>query len=217
MEKEMIRILLADDHEIIRSGLKLFISNLIAHCVIDEAWDGNSTLGKVKENDYHLVIMDLNMPGTNSFELIENIVAVKPAASVLIFSINPEEVHAKRYLQLGAKGYVNKNAPVSELGEAINTVLKNKRYLSPSLSHGATEQILNGKTINPFDNLSAREFEVVQHLIKGESLSGICHEINLKASTVSTYKARIFEKLNCKNTMEVIQLAKIYNIFPAIE
>jgi len=208
----MIRILLADDHEIIRSGLKIFINNMIAHCVIDDAWDGNSVLEKVKENDYHLVIMDLNMPGTNSLELLENILVIKPAVRVLIFSINPEEVHAKRYLQLGAKGYVGKDAQVTELGNAIKAVLNNKRYISPSLSQGITEQILSEKTINPFDNLSSREFEVVQHLIKGESLSDICHVKSLKASTVSTYKARILEKLHCKNVLEVIQLAKVYNI-----
>lgn len=213
----MIRILLADDHEIIRSGLKLFINNMIPHCVIDEAWDGISTLEKVSQNDYQLIIMDLNMPGTNSFELLDNILLVKPSVNVLIFSINPEEVHAKRYLQLGAKGYVGKNAPVNELGTAIDTVLKNRRYVSPSLSDTVNDEILNEKTINPFDTLSSREFEVVQHLIRGESLSGICHVTNLKASTVSTYKARILEKLHCKNILEVIQLAKIYNIFPGME
>jgi DNA-binding NarL/FixJ family response regulator len=213
----MIRILLTDDHEIIRSGLKLFISNLVAHCVIDEACDGNAAMEKMKENDYHLIIMDLNMPGTNSFELLGNLLSIKPKANILIFSINPQEVHAKRYLQLGAKGYVSKNAPVSELGNAINSLLNNKRYISPALTPGVTEQILSEKISNPFENLSAREYEVVQHLIKGGSLSEICRLINLKASTVSTYKARIFEKLNCKNIMEVIQLAKLYNIFPAIE
>lgn len=213
----MIRILLTDDHEIIRSGLKLFINSMIPHCIIDEAWDGISTLEKVRENDYELIIMDLNMPGTNSFELLGNILLIKPAASILIFSINPEEVHATRYLQLGAKGYVAKNAPVSELGNAIDAILKNKRYISPSLRGGITEQILNEKTINPFVNLSSREFEVVQHLIKGESLSDICRVTNLKASTVSTYKARILEKLHCKNVLEILQLAKIYHIFPAIE
>jgi two-component system invasion response regulator UvrY len=213
----MMRILLTDDHEIIRSGLKLFITNMLPHCVIDEAWNGISTLEKIKGNDYQLIIMDLNMPGTNSLELLADILVIKPAAAVLVYSINPAEVHAKRYLQLGAKGYVNKNAPVSELGNAIDAVLKNKLYISPSLNQGITEEILREKIINPFDNLSSREFEVMQHLIKGESLSDICQLINLKASTVSTYKARIFEKLNCKNIMEVIQLAHIYRIFPAIE
>lgn len=217
MEKIMTRILLADDHEIIRSGLKLFINTIIPGCIIDDAWEGNSTLDKVRDNEYDLIIMDLNMPDTNSRELLSNILEIKPAANILIFSINAEEVHAKRYLQLGAKGYVNKNAPVSELGNAINYVLKNKRYISPSLSKNITEQILNEETINPFDNLSPREYEVVLHLISGKSLSDICGETKLKTSTVGTYKARIFEKLNCKNLLEVIQLAKIYNIFPPIE
>ena len=211
----MIRILLADDHEVIRSGLKYFMMSLVAHPVIHEAWDGNSTMQKVKESEYQLIIMDLNMPQTNCFELLSNIIDLRPATKILIFSINPEDVHAKRYLQMGAKGYVNKNAPCSELAKAINTILDNKQYISPSLSEAFAENIVSKKTGNPFDNLSAREFEIVQQLIQGRSLTDIRYALHLKSSTVSTYKGRVFEKLNCKNIIEVVKLAKLYNILPA--
>ncbi|HUS00678.1 MAG TPA: response regulator transcription factor [Chitinophagaceae bacterium] len=211
----MIRILLADDHEVIRSGLKYFMSSVVAHPVIHEAWDGNSTMEKVKENEYQLIIMDLNMPQTNCFELLADIIDTRPDTKILIFSINPEDVHAKRYLQLGAKGYVNKNAPPSELGNAIITILENKLYISPSLSDVITGHLLSKKTGNPFDILSAREFEIVQQLIQGRSLTDIRVALHLKSSTVSTYKGRIFEKLKCNNIIEVVQLAKLYNILPS--
>jgi len=211
----MIRILLADDHEVIRSGLKYFISSIVAHPVIHEAWDGNSTLEKVKENEYHLIIMDLNMPQTNCFELLSSIIDLRPGSKILIFSINPEDVHAKRYLQMGAKGYVNKNASASELAKAINTILEDKQYISTALSEALAENMTSKKTDNPFDNLSAREFEIVQQLIQGRSLTDIRYALHLKSSTVSTYKGRIFEKLNCKNIIEVVQLAKLYHILPA--
>lgn len=208
----MIRILLVDDHEIVRSGLRLFLNNLIEGVVIDEAPGGNEALQKVKDSDYRLIILDLNMPGTNSFDLLKNILNARPSASILIFSINPEDVHAKRYLQLGAKGYVNKNASPEQLRDAVNTILQNKLYISPSLAQIITEDILDQKEINPFNVLSPRELEIVLHLIRGEQLSAIRKSLNLKASTVSTYKARIFEKLKCKNVMELNQLAKAYNI-----
>ena len=210
----MIRILLADDHEVIRSGLKYFMNSVVTHPVIHEAWDGNSTLEKVKDNDYHLIIMDLNMPQTNCFELLTTIIDIRPDTKILIFSINPEDVHAKRYLQLGAKGYISKNASPAELGNAINTILENKRYISPSLTHVFTGDKSLKKTDNPFDILSAREFEIVQQLIQGKSLTDIRDALHLKSSTVSTYKGRIFEKLKCKNIIEVVQLAKAYNILP---
>ena len=211
----MLKILLADDHEIVRGGLKLFIKTFFAHAVIDDAWDGDSTLEKVKANDYQLIILDVNMPGTDSFELIHGIISSKPDANILIFSMNPEDTYAKRYLQAGAKGYVSKGSSTTELGNAINTVLKNKRYISPSLSQAIAGEISGERTMNPFDTLSSREFEIAQHLIKGEGVSEIRNMLHLKASTVSTYKARIFEKLKCKNPIELNQLARVYNIIPS--
>src|SRR5690349_22489875 len=111
----MNRILLADDHEIIRSGLKLFINKFVPHAMIDEASNGDSTLQLIAENEYELIILDVTMPDTNSFGLVSSIITIKPDARILMFSMNAEEVYAKRYLQLGAKGYLCKNASFEEL------------------------------------------------------------------------------------------------------
>ena len=104
----MIRILLADDHDIMRSGLKLFINTLVPNSVIDEAWNGESAMQLIKEYEYQLIILDVNMPATDSFGLVSDIISIKTDAKILMFSINAEEVYAKRYLQLGAKGYISK-------------------------------------------------------------------------------------------------------------
>ena len=208
----MINILLADDHAIIRAGLKIFIERTIAHSVIDEADDGDSAFEKIKHHDYNMIILDVNMPGTDSFGLVSNILALKQNSKILMFSMNAEEVYAKKYLQLGAKGYLSKASSEDEITKALNTVLDDKRYISASLSQSLTEDALGKKPENPFDSLSPREFEIVQHLVRGESLSEICEKLNLHASTVGTHKARIFEKLSCSNIIDISQLAKVHKI-----
>jgi len=210
----MINILIADDHTIIRTGLKLFIANYIAHSVIDEAVDGNTAFKKVKDKDYQLIILDVYMPDTDSFGLVSNIIAVRPQANILMFSMNSEEIYAKKYLLFGAKGYLCKTSSEKEIKTALNNVINGKRHISHSLNLALTDEALGKKSGNPFDNLSTREFEVVLHLIKGESSAEICHALNLQASTVGTYKTRIFEKLNCNNIININTLAKVYNITP---
>lgn len=209
----MVRILLADDHDVTRSGLSFFIRNRIPGVVIDEAYDADSTLEKVNLFDYTLIVLDVKMPGSDSFHLLSSILCKKPDAKILMFSMYPEFGYAKRYLQMGAKGYVSKDASPEDIGNAITTVLNDKRYMSDALKHSIGEEITSDK-LNPFDCLSAREFEIVQHLIKGKSAAEIQWALNIKSSTVSTYKARIFEKLSCQNVMELAKLAEMYNIIP---
>ena len=210
--QKMINVLLADDHAIIRAGLKIFIENYIANSLIDESWDGDSALKLIKEKDYQLIILDVNMPDTDSFGLVSNIIALKPDANILMFSMNAEEIYAKKYLQLGAKGYLSKASSESEIKTALDNVINAKRYISPKLSQAFTEDALGNKPNNPFYTLSPREFEIVLHLVRGESMTDICHALSLQTSTVGTFKARIFEKLNCNNIIDIHALAKVYNI-----
>lgn len=209
----MPTLLLVDDHSVIRKGMRIIIENLLAHVKIDEADDGDSAFEKIKRNNYDLVILDVNMPNTDSFGLVTNILALKPDMKILMFSMNDEEVYAKRYLKMGVMGYLKKDEPEAEIRKAITSVLNNKKYMSPRLSQIIIEDLhSNNKTENPFDNLSPREFEIAQHLTRGESLAEICNKLTLHPSTVGTHKARIFEKLNCKNIIDLNSLAKIHNI-----
>jgi Response regulator containing a CheY-like receiver domain and an HTH DNA-binding domain len=210
----MIKILLADDHVIIRAGLKIYIKNIIPHSQIDEAYNGDSTFEMIKQYDYALIVLDINMPATDSFGLVSNIIALKPDSKILMFSMNSEEIYAKKYLNLGALGYISKDASSDEIRQAINNVMDNKRYISPSLTQKLASSALGNKSDiqNPFDLLSPRELEIARHLMKGESVSQIGSVLNLHTSTIGTHKARIFEKLKCKNIIGINELARIHNL-----
>lgn len=210
----MVNILLADDHVILRAGLKIFIRNLIPHSNIEEACDGNTAFEKIKEKDYDLIIIDINMPATDSFGLVSNIIAKKPGSKILMFSMNSEEIYAKKYLNLGALGYISKDASADDITQAIQNVMSNKRYISPSLTQSLTDIALGKKANNqsPFDSLSLRELEIARHLVKGESVSQIAASLNLHTSTVGTHKARIFAKLKCKNIVGINEIARAHNL-----
>lgn len=209
----MPELLLVDDHSIVRTGLRLVVEDFLSHVKIDEAENGDAAYQKIKNHDYDLVIMDVNMPQTDSFGILQTILALKPETKIIMFSMNAEEVYAKRYLKLGAMGYLRKDASNDEIINAISTVLNNKRYISPELN----EKLLNdlqskSKSENPFDKLSPREFEIVQHLSQGDSVAEISHKLNLHTSTIGTHKARIFEKLQCHNIIDLTNLAKIHHV-----
>lgn len=208
----MPTLLLVDDHFIIRTGLKLVIETFMPDCIIEEADDGDSSFEKIKKNSYDLMILDVNMPNTDSFVLVSNILALKPEMKILMFSMNDEEVYARRYLKMGVMGYIKKDEHVDEIKKAITTVLNNKKYISNSLSQILIEDLHNNNSENPFESLSLREFEIVRHLIRGESVAEICQKLTLHSSTVGTHKARIFEKLKCSNIIDLNLLAKVHNI-----
>ena len=208
----MTRILVADDHAIVRTGLKIFIEKLVPDSSIEEAQDGPDAYKKIEEEDFDLIILDANMPETDPLQLVSNIVTLKPEAKILMFTMNAEEVYAKKFLQAGAKGYLNKGSSEVEIQSAIEHVLNNKRYVSPTLSQQLAIEAITGKGDNPFDNLSPREFEIVLHLLKGESISNICSKLNLHTSTIGTYKSRIFDKLNCTNIIDINLLAKVHKV-----
>ncbi len=191
----------------------MLIHNFLPHTKIDEAHNGDTAIQKIKEKNYDLVVMDVNMPETDSFGTLETILAFKPSTKVIMFSMNAEEVYAKRYLKIGAMGYLRKDAPNSEIENAITTVLNDKTYVSPELTQKFLSDMKSkGKTENPFDRLSTREFEIVQHLAQGESVAEISKKLNVHTSTVGTHKARIFEKLHCHNIIDLTNLAKAHNV-----
>ncbi|MDQ2862073.1 MAG: response regulator transcription factor [Bacteroidota bacterium] len=206
-------ILLVDDHLVIIAGLKTVIDNFLAHCKTDVAHDGDSAYEKIKHKNYDLIIMDVSLPNTDSFQTVSNILAMKPKSRILMFSMNAEELFAKRYLKLGAMGYLNKDASLNEIKNAIESTLKSNRYMSPTLKKRLAMDVIDDKhSKSEFDKLSHREFEIVQHLVQGNSVSDISRTLNLHTSTIGTHKARIFEKLQCQNIIELVTMAKVHNI-----
>jgi len=209
----MPKILIADDHTIIVKGLQLVIETTIAHGTTAIAHDGASAFEKIKKEDFDLIILDISMPNTDSFAIVSNILAVKPKSRIIMFSMSPEEIYAKRYYRMGVMGYLRKDAAIEEIKNAIECVLSDKKYISQELKEKLLADLdRHEKTENQFDRLSPREFEIVQHLANGESVSEISEKLHLHTSTIGTHKSRIFEKLRCHNIIELRMLAKVHNI-----
>jgi DNA-binding NarL/FixJ family response regulator len=176
---------------------------------IFEAEDGVSAVALLQENTYDLITMDVQMPNTDSFALMQYVKKEYPTARVLMFSMSPESIYAIRFIKAGAKGFISKSAPLEEMKMAIDKVLNDKKYFSEEILMELTEGDA-GANKNVFDLLSPREFEIVQLLLKGKTISHIAAELTLSLSTVGTHKARIFQKLKVINLLELKALANSY-------
>ena len=208
----MKKFLLIDDHAIVRSGIKFWLSAEYNPSEIDEAENGKEAFQKIEDTDYDLLLLDIHMPETNSFELLKSILNTKPDSKVLIFSMNSESMYAKRFIKAGAMGFVSKDWPIEELKKAVDLILNNKKYFSNAFIESALDEKIGKENNNPFSNLSDREFEITNLLLEGKGVGEISSFLNIKNSTTGTYKARIFEKLNVQNVLQLNELAVLYDI-----
>lgn len=206
----MNRILIADDHDIVRFGLTMMVKEIFPNCTVAEAWDAESVMGLMKKDVYQLVLLDLVMPATDPAVLLRHIRNFHPESNVLILSMNDESLYGARFIQLGAMGYVKKNAPKDEIKRAIHTVLAGKRYVSPELGDILFQNSLTGKNVNPFERLSAREFQVAMHLVQGYTQKQISEMLHVQYGTVNTLKQRIYEKLNIEDPRALAELSLMY-------
>jgi two-component system invasion response regulator UvrY len=207
----MKKFLLVDDHVVVRSGIKGLLSELYKPCEVFEAQDTESATEKLKQDKYDLVMMDIQMPNSDSLGLMEYIHVKYPEARVLIFSMSAENIYAKRFLKAGAKGFLSKDSSLDEIKKAINLVLSNRKYISESLAELLADGSYNDSPDNPFDKLSQREFEIASLLLSGSTVSDISKSLSLQTSTVGTHKARIFEKLGIDNLLKLKELANSYD------
>lgn len=206
----MSQILIVDDHSIVRTGIKVLLEAQL-NMSADEADDGRAALKLIKERKYDLILLDINMPGMDCSQLINAVLSFDPDSSILIFSMNEEELFARHYLKLGVKGFLSKRSSPDEIIYAIRQVLSGKRYISRELAEMLGDQMNGHKNENPFRTLSQRELTVVSYLLKGNKISEIGDLMNLHASTISTYRNRIFEKLNIKSLIDLTELARIHH------
>ncbi|MEO6405642.1 MAG: response regulator transcription factor [Ferruginibacter sp.] len=206
----MEKILLVDDHTIIRTGLKILMGSDLKNYSFDDAENGESALEHVKKTEYALLVLDVNIPGTDTFDLASELLALQPDLKILVFSMNEENIYAKKFFKMGVKGYVRKDEPAEEIKKAFFTVLNNRKYISKSFSECLAETMFDKKSDNPFERLSPRQFEITQYLMQGKSISDICNKMNLHSSTVSTQKNRIFEKLKVTSLVELYSMKKMH-------
>jgi len=208
----MKKFLLVDDHVVVRSGIKTLLSEIYTGSEIQEAVNGDTAVAKLKERSFDLIIMDIQMPNTDTLGLMEYIHITYPEAKVLMFSMSAENIYAKRFMKAGASGFVSKEAPLEDITRAISTILNGKKYISDSLAEKLAEDSFSGKSGNPFNELSPREFEIVSLLLEGKTVTEISHTLNIQSSTVGTHKARLFEKLGVSNLLELKEMATSYNL-----
>jgi two-component system, NarL family, invasion response regulator UvrY len=213
MKESTYQILIADDHSIVRYGTALVAKEILPTGTIREARNFDELLKLLDSHTFHLLVLDINIPGGNYLQMIDVIRLRQPDIKILIFSGYDEQLYALRYLQAGADGYVVKQAPEGELKIAIQTILNNDKYISPAIK----QNLINGlaapkaSSQNPLTSLSNREMEVMQQLIKGATIAEIGHALSLQISTVSTYKSRIFEKMEVNNIVALVEKVKLYD------
>ena len=187
-------ILVADDHAIIRNGLKKILEDTDDLIVTGEAADGVSTLQRVRERDWDLVVLDLSMPGRNGIELIKLLKAERPKLKILIFSMHPEEQYAVRAIRAGASGYLSKEEDSDLFLPAIRRVASGGMFISPKVAELLAQDVSHAST-SSYSTLSNREFEVLVRIVRGVSLTDISKEFSLSVKTISTHKTHIMTKL----------------------
>jgi DNA-binding NarL/FixJ family response regulator len=198
-----MKILIADDHSVVREGLKQFVKTLDEVKLIDEAVDGNDAWAKIRDERYDLVILDVSMPGMSGLDVLRNIKERNLQTPVLMLSVHPQEQYAVHAFKLGASGYISKDNAFEELTLAIKKIISGGRYIGNAF---AEKLIFNGYDSGnrlPHEKLSEREFQVMVLLAKGKSVMEIAKEIFISDKTVSTYRARILEKMGFKKNAEL--------------
>lgn len=203
----MKEILIADDHEIVRRGLRALFDEHPDLEVAGEASTAPEVLERVREESWDLLVLDLGMPGGEGLETLRRIRSADPDLPVVILSVHPEDQLARRLLRAGARGYVQKEAASENLVVAVRRVLGGDRYVSPELASRLAADLEEPGPEALHETLSEREFQVLRLLGQGKSVSGIADELTLSPKTVSTYKSRLLDKMEMETTAELIRYA----------
>ena len=208
----MIRILIADDHAIVRAGLKQFIAHEQDMVVTGEAADGTETLAFVRTGECDVVLLDLSMPGKNGIDTLRQLKRNRPELPVLILSAYSEQQYAVSMLRAGASGYINKESASDQLVSAIRAVVNGGKYVSPSVAQVLASDLSGDSDKPPHAALSKREFQIFYKLAGGATVSKIAQELFLSVKTVSTYRARILEKMQMTSNADLTHYAVRNNL-----
>lgn len=208
----MIRVLIADDHAVVRRGLIQILSAEPDMQIVFEANSGDTALQYIRCESWDIAILDIAMPGKHTLELIKLSKLHKPDKPLLILSIYPEEEYALRMIRAGADGYLSKESAPEELVMAIRKLVKGGKYISPELSEMLLHDMLNSKA-KPHEALTDREFQVFLRLAKGKRLTDIAEEMSLSIKTISTYRTRVLQKMKLTSNSDIIHYAIECNLY----
>jgi two-component system invasion response regulator UvrY len=203
----VIRVLIADDHAIFRMGLKRALEAADDIAVVGEAGSGEETLVKAREVRPDVVLLDVSMPGRGGLETAQDLKHNQPRVRVLMISVHPEDRYAVRCLRLGVDGYITKEAPPDLLVQAVRKVASGGKYVSAELAERLATDLATGGERPPHETLSAREFEVMRKIASGRTIGQIAEELHLSVKTVSTYRARVLQKMNLKTNADIMHYA----------
>jgi two-component system invasion response regulator UvrY len=202
-----IRLLIADDHAIVRKGMKQILAETRDIVVADEAGNGREALEKAQKNDFDMVLLDISMPGRDGLEVLKELKGLRPKLPVLMLSMYPEEQYAVRSLRSGASGYLTKDSAPDELIAAIRKVYSGGKYVSASLAEKLAQK-MSADTERPLhEALSDREYQVMSMIASGKTVKEIGEELSLSVKTVSTYRSRILAKMRLKGNAELTRYA----------
>ena len=198
-----MKVIIADDHAVVRKGLKQILLDMPGINNVEEVNDGNELIERIKKEDFNFVILDISMPGKNGLDVLKDIKTIKPQLPVLILSIHPEGQYAIRALKAGAAGYLTKDSAPEELITAIQKILTGRKYITQSLAEKLAYNFNADSDRLPHEYLSDREFEVFKLIASGKTITDIAGKLCLSVNIVSTYRARIYEKTNLKSRSEI--------------
>jgi two-component system, NarL family, invasion response regulator UvrY len=203
----MIRVLIVDDHAILRRGLRALLADEFADARFGDASNAEQALEQVGKEEWDVVLLDITLPGKSGLDLLKELKAERPTLPVLVLSVHPEDQFAVRVLKAGAAGYMTKESAPEELVQAIRKILAGGRYVSPTLAERFALSVRKDFTRTPHETLSDREHEIMCRIASGKTVTEIAAELSLSVKTISTYRARILEKLGVKNSAEIILYA----------
>ena len=203
----MVKVLIADDHPVVRMGLRNILTSEIHGVLCDEAINSQEVLDEVGRRPWDLVILDITMPGRSGLDVLKEIKQTRPKLPVLVLSIHPEDQYGKRALMAGASGYMNKESASEDLVRAIRQVLAGHLYVSSAMAESLAARLKTDSGRPPHEVLSDREFEILLLIGSGKIPTQIAEELHLSLTTISTYRARILEKMNMKTTGELMHYA----------
>jgi two-component system invasion response regulator UvrY len=208
----MIRVLVADDHAIVRRGLRQILQEVPGIDGVDEASNGQEALARVRKGEYRLVLLDISMPGLSGLDVLKQLRAERPKLPVLILSMHPEEQYAVRALKAGASGYLTKETASEELMTAVTRILDGRKYVSESLAENIAQELSHPGEHSPHEDLSDREFQIMRMLASGKTVTEIGAELSLSAKTVSTYRSRLLAKMGLHTNADIARYALQYKL-----
>ena len=203
----MIRVLLADDHAMVRAGLKEILADTGDIAVTAEASSGSDVLVRIRGEEYEVLVLDMSMPGRSGIELIKQVKGEKPRLRILVLSMHSEEQYAVRALKAGASGYLTKDSAPDELVAAIRRIAAGGAFVSPETAERLAQDFDRPADAPPHTTLSDREFQVFQLIVNGHSVTEIAGKLALSVKTVSTHKSKVMEKMNIANQAELVRYA----------